>query len=71
MYPATEHKVFSEEWRKEGGSNLEYQFVKADDPPPGKWMVRKAIAVALVDLATKDKSHDGSAISLFQKGIAE
>jgi len=66
MTPVSETPVFSDEWRKEGGDNLEYVLVGADDPPPGKWICRKAIAAALLDLAT-DSSKDGTAVSLFQK----
>jgi len=66
MWPVSEHPTFSDKWREEGGENLEYVLIKADDPPPGKWIWRKAIAAALIDLV-EDTSKDGSALSLFQK----
>lgn len=64
-WPVSEHAPFSKEWREEGGDNLEYELIKADDPPSGKWIWRKAIAAVLVKLANDD-SHDGTAKSLFQ-----
>jgi len=66
MWPVSENAVFSEEWWKEGGSkeDLKYTLIKAEDPPPGKWIFRRAIAAALIDLVT-DASHDGTAKSLF------
>merc|ERR1712183_836396 len=70
MQPVSETKVFSEEWRNEGGKNLKYLLVKASDPPPGKWMVRKAISQCIIDLIT-DTKYDGTAMSLFQDGVAE
>jgi hypothetical protein len=65
MWPASEHATFSAAWRSEGGDNLEYVLLDAADPPPDKWMCRRAIAAALVDLMTND-SYDGTAKSLFQ-----
>lgn len=65
MTPVSEAVAFSEQWRKEGGDNLEYKFVQAEDPPSSIWICRKAIAKALVDLV-EDTSHDGTAVSLFQ-----
>ncbi|CAB9515550.1 NAD dependent epimerase dehydratase [Seminavis robusta] len=65
MWPVSEAATFSEEWRKEGGADLEYKLVGATDPPPGKWIGRKAIAKALVDLV-EDSSRDGTSVSLFQ-----
>lgn len=65
MWPVSEAVTFSEEWRKEGGETLAYKLVGATDPPPGKWIGRKAIAKALVDLV-EDSSRDGTAVSLFQ-----
>jgi len=68
MHPVSESPVFSEEWWKEGGTDEElgYVLIGAEDPPPGKWIVRRAIAAALIDLGT-DTSHDGTAKSLFAK----
>lgn len=68
MHPISECPVFSEEWWKGGGTDAElgYVLVGAGDPPPGKWIVRRAIAAALLDLAA-DASHDGTAKSLFAK----
>ena len=66
MYPVSEAATFSEQWRKEGGDNLEYVFVGADELPPGKWIVKRAIAAAICDLI-EDKSRDGSAVSVFQR----
>lgn len=68
MHPVSECPVFSEAWWKEGGTDgeLEYVLIKAEDPPPGKWIVRRAIAAALLDLGT-DTSHDGAAKLLFAK----
>lgn len=67
MHPVSEHPTFSDEWKKEGGENLGYIFSAAEDPPPGKWMNKRAIAAALCDLI-KDTSRDGTAVSLFQDG---
>lgn len=66
MWPVSENSAFSEAWWKEGGSDedLEYSLIEAKDPPPGKWVFRRAIANALIDLVTDD-SHDGTAKSLF------
>ncbi len=66
MHPVSEAATFSEKWRKEGGDNLEYVFVGAEELPPGKWIVKRAIAAAICDLI-QDKSHDGSAVSVFQR----
>lgn len=66
MWPVSEHATFSDEWRKEGGEDFDYVLVGADDPPPGKWIFRRAIAAAMMDLMT-DTSRDGTAVSLFQK----
>ena len=66
MYPLSEAATFSEQWRKEGGDNLEYVFVGAEELPPGKWIVKRAIAAAICDLI-EDTSHDGSAVSVFQR----
>ena len=66
MYPLSEAATFSEQWRKEGGDNLEYVFVGAEELPPGKWIVKRAIAAAICDLV-EDTSHDGSAVSVFQR----
>mmetsp|Transcript_39612 Transcript_39612/g.77457 ORF Transcript_39612/g.77457 Transcript_39612/m.77457 type:complete len:280 (-) Transcript_39612:270-1109(-) len=68
MHPVSECPVFSEAWWKEGGTDeeLEYVLIKAEDPPPGKWIVRRAIAAALINLGT-DTSYDGAAKSLFAK----
>ena len=65
MWPISEHPTFSEAWRNEGGDTLKYILAKADDPPVGKWICRRAIAAALLDLV-EDPSHDGTAVSLFQ-----
>mmetsp|Transcript_26264 Transcript_26264/g.39361 ORF Transcript_26264/g.39361 Transcript_26264/m.39361 type:complete len:254 (+) Transcript_26264:8-769(+) len=65
MAPVSEHPTFSQEWRDEGGDNLTYKLVNHDDPPPGAWINRRAIATALIDLVN-DHSHDGTAKSLFQ-----
>lgn len=68
MTPFSECPVFSKEWWNSGGTDEElgYVLIGAEDPPPGKWMVRRAIAAALIDLCT-DVSHDGTAKSLFAK----
>lgn len=68
MHPVSEHLAFSEGWWKEGcgDEELGYVLIKADDPPPGKWINRRAIAAALIDLAS-DSEHDGTAKSLFAK----
>lgn len=68
MDPVSEHLAFSEAWWKEGCSDEElgYVLIKADDPPPGKWINRRAIAAALIDLAS-DSTYDGTAKSLFAK----
>lgn len=68
MDPVSEHSAFSEEWWKEGCSDKElgYVLIKADDPPPGKWINRRAIAAALIDLVS-DSTYDGTAKSLFAK----
>lgn len=68
MHPPSEHPTFSEPWWKEGGTDdeLGYVLIGAEDPPPGKWIVKRAIAAALIDLVA-DASHDGSAVSLFAK----
>eukprot|EP00536_Pseudo-nitzschia_multiseries_P007143 jgi/Psemu1/304623/fgenesh1_kg.163_\ len=65
MWPASEHPAFSEQWRKEGGDDLSHIWVDASDPPPGKWITRRAIADALIGLVNND-SYDGTAKSLFQ-----
>ena len=70
MWPVSEHAAFTEEWRKEGGENGKYLLVSADDPPPGKWMNRRAIAKALCDLM-EDDSRDSTAVSLFQDGTTD
>lgn len=66
MWPISEEATFSQKWWAEGGDgkDLEYSFVEAEDAPPGKWIYRRAIALALIDLVT-DTSHDGTAKSLF------
>jgi len=68
MDPVSEHAAFSEAWWKEGCSDekLGYALIQAEDPPPGKWINRRAIAAALVDLVS-NTSHDGTAKSLFAK----
>jgi len=68
MHPVSEAAPFSEEWWKEGGSDdeLGYVLIGAEDPPPGKWIFRRAIATALIDLSS-DASYDGAAKSLFAK----
>jgi hypothetical protein len=68
MDPVSEHTAFSEGWWKEGCSDEEtgYVLIKAEDPPPGKWINRRAIAAALIDLIT-NTSYDGTAKSLFAK----
>lgn len=68
MHPVSENVAFSEGWWKEGCSDedLGYVLIKADDPPPGKWINRRAIAAALIDLVS-DSAHDGTAKSLFAK----
>jgi hypothetical protein len=70
MSPISECPVFSNEWWNEGGTDEEtelgYVLIGAEDPPPGKWIVRKVIAAALLDLCT-ETSHDGTAKSLFAK----
>lgn len=65
MKPVSESATFSEQWRKEGGDDLEYKFVGPTDPPPGIWIVKKALAKALADLV-QDASRDGTAVSVFQ-----
>lgn len=66
MYPVSEAATFSEQWRKEGGDNMEYVLVGAQELPPGIWIVKRALASAICDL-TEDMSHDGSAVSVFQR----
>lgn len=68
MDPVSEHTAFSEGWWKEGCSDEElgYVLIKAEDPPPGKWINRRTIAAALIDLVS-NASHDGTAKSLFAK----
>lgn len=68
MEPVSENTAFSEEWWKEGcgDEKLGYVLIEAEDPPPGKWINRRAIAAALIDLVT-NTSHDGTAKSLFAK----
>lgn len=68
MYPVSEAAPFSEAWWKEGGSGdeLGYVLIGAEDPPPGKWIFKRAITTALLDLSL-DASHDGTAKSLFAK----
>lgn len=65
MKPVSEAHTFSEQWRKEGGDNLEYELVGPTDPPPGIWILKRALAKALVDLV-EDASRDGTAVSVFQ-----
>lgn len=65
MKPVSEAPTFSDQWKKEGGDDTNYVLVKAEDPPPGIWIVKRAIAAALVDLI-QDTSRDGSAVSVFQ-----
>ena len=68
MHPVSEHLAFTEGWWKEGCSDEElgYVLINADDPPPGKWINRRAIAAALIDLVS-DSTCDGTAKSLFAK----
>lgn len=69
MHPASESSPFSEAWWKEACSDDElpgYVLINADDPPPGKWVNRRIIAAALIDLAT-NTTYDGTAKSLFAK----
>ena len=68
MTPIIECPVFSQKWWDSGGTDEElgYVLVDAEDPPPGLWVVRRAIAASLLDLCT-DTSHDGTAKSLFAK----
>ena len=66
MYPISEAETFSDKWRKEGGDNIEYVFVRAEELPPGIWIVKRALAAAICDLI-EDTSHDGSAASVFQR----
>ena len=70
MHPVSELETFSDGWRKEGGTNTQYQLVKATDPPSGKWITRRAISTAILDLVM-DETLDGTAVSVFQQGKVE
>ena len=65
MHPAEAHNAFTEEWRNEGGENLNYAVKMADEDPPNMWMNRRAIAAFLLD-CVEDTKYDGKAVSLFQ-----
>ena len=67
MAPPSEAIAFTSEWKDTGGADDEliYLWKDANDPPPGKWINRRSIAVAVLDLV-EDPSRDGTALSLFQ-----
>ena len=66
MKPAgSEAPAFSDQWRQEGGEDMSFVWANATDPPPGIWIVKKALAKAIVSLA-EDSSKDGTAVSVFQ-----
>ena len=67
MTPPTEAIAFTPEWKDAGGADdkLAYVWKDANDPPPGKWINRRSIAEAMLDLV-EDSSRDGTAVSLFQ-----
>ena len=69
MDPPEEHAVFSEEWRKVGGENINYLTKMADEDPPNMWINRRSIANFLLDCVEEDiigTKFEGSAVSLFQ-----
>lgn len=68
MHPVSEHTAFSLGWWKEGCNDEElgYVLIEAEDPPPGKWINRRVIAAALIDLVS-NTSYCGTAKSLFAK----
>lgn len=69
MHPAGGHEAFTEEWKKEGGDNIEYLTKVADENPPNMWVNRRTIANFLLDCVDEEvigTKFEGSAISLFQ-----
>ena len=69
MHPAEAHEAFTEEWRKEGGDNIEYLTKMANEDPPNMWVNRRSIANFLLDCVDEGKigtKFEGTAVSLFQ-----
>ena len=66
IYPSSNnHKTFTEEWRKQGGDNINYVTKMADESPPNMWINRRTIANFLLDCISETR-YDGKAVSIFQ-----
>ena len=74
MHPADCKEAFTEEWKNQGGENINYLTKLAEENPPNMWVNRRAIANFLLDCVDAEAigtKFDDSAISLFQGKVIE
>lgn len=69
MHPADNHQAFTDDWRTDGGENINYLTKMAEENPPNMWVNRRSIANFLLDCVDEEiigTKFEGSAVSLFQ-----